>query len=211
MYNHFRGVLAYKGLGRAVLDVGGVGYELSIAANVAGRLPAIGQEARLLAHLVVKEDELRLYGFLEEAEREMFRTLIGLSGVGPATAMQALSSITPADFREAVQRQDAAAFKRVKGIGEKTAKRIILELKGAKTRLYADGDGAGVDPAAVLTPTASADGSGAPTPGGLARDAALALQGLGMTEREAADRVARAWPARADWTLEELIRSALRN
>ena len=209
MYNHFRGLVAHKDAERVVLDVGGTGYELTVARDTAGRLPPPGREATVLAHLVVREDELRLYGFLTEDEREMFRTLISLSGIGPAIAMQALSAMPPVEFFRAVQSQDAAAFKRVKGIGEKTAKRIILELKGAKTRLYADGDRAGVEPGA--SPKGSPEESAAAAPqGDVASDAALALRGLGLTEREAADRVARAWPAQPRWTLEELIRFALR-
>lgn len=137
MYNHITGTVVVREPTRVVLEAGGVGYEAQVPLSASRRVAAVGQPATLLVHLLVKEDDLRLVGFMDEDERRTFRRLIKLSGVGPAMALQILSALSPFEFAQAVDRQDAAALKRVKGIGDKLAKRIILELKGAKARLGA--------------------------------------------------------------------------
>ncbi len=133
MYNHIRGTLTHKSPSRIVIEAGGIGYEATVPLSAGNKLPAVGQEATLLLHLVIREDDMRLIGFADEDQRELFRRLITLSGVGPAMALQILSGMSPQEFAVAVERQDAGALRKIKGVGEKTAKRIILELKGAKT------------------------------------------------------------------------------
>ncbi len=189
MYNHIRGVIVHKSPSRIVVEASGVGYEVAIPLSVSHRLPPVGKEATVLIHMVVREDEFKLIGFADEAERSLFRKLIDLSGVGPAMALQILSAMPPHDFMVAVERQDAGALKKIKGVGEKTAKRIILELKGAKTMLPPDG---------IDMPT------GAPA------EAAAALVALGINQNEALARVAKVLESNPEFAVEDLIKAALR-
>ncbi len=193
MYNHLRGAVCKVLPGRIVLEVGGVGYELLVPLSTSGKLAA-GKEAVVLTHLIVREDAHLLYGFLTEEERTLFRTLIGLSGIGAATAAQILSAVSPQDFLLAVEKQDTTFLKKIKGIGDKTAKRMILELKGSKT-LIGDLEGAG----------------GERRLGGVAGDAVMALETMGMQNKEAAARVEKVLAESGELPLEELIRRALRS
>ncbi len=186
MYNHLRGTVIEASPTRIVVEVAGVGYDVTVPLSVSRRAPRPGQEIRLLTHLVVREDELQLVGFLEEDERRLFRTLVAVQGVGPALALRVLSAMTPAEFAVAVERQDATVLRRIKGIGEKTAKRLILELKGAKT---------------VVSDAIAASGGAA--------DALAALQAMGMSQSEAMERVERTLAENPDLPLEELIKKAL--
>lgn len=129
MYNHFEGKLAVKTPTYAVIDCGGVGYQLNISLNTFSKLPESGS-CKLFAHLAVREDALVLFGFGDEEEREMFRQLISVSGVGPGTARMILSSMGPPEVMQAIHSGNVAALKAVKGIGEKSAQRIIIDLKG---------------------------------------------------------------------------------
>lgn len=129
MYEYVRGQLASLEPTQAVIDCGGVGYLLEISLNTYEALRRHeGAEVKLYAHHVVREDAQQLFGFYDMAEREMFRLLIGVNGVGNQTARMMLSSLTVDDLREAIQSQDVKRVQRVKGIGAKTAQRIVLEL-----------------------------------------------------------------------------------
>lgn len=205
MYNHITGTVVVREPTRVVLEAGGVGYEAQVPLSASRRVAAVGQPATLLVHLLVKEDDLRLVGFMDEDERRTFRRLIKLSGVGPAMALQILSALSPFEFAQAVDRQDAAALKRVKGIGDKLAKRIILELKGAKARL-----GALIPPAEAEAMSGGPGVDLPPTVAAMAADAVSALEAMGMTPREADDRVARVLSGGGEHTLESLIIAALR-
>ena len=111
------------------MDCGGVGYLLEITLNTYETLRrADSERVRLFAHYVVREDTQQLFGFSDMGEREMFRILVGVSGVGNQTARVMLSSLTVDELREAIQTQDVKKVQRVKGIGAKTAQRIVLEL-----------------------------------------------------------------------------------
>jgi Holliday junction DNA helicase RuvA len=112
-----------------VIDCGGVGYLLEITLNTYEALRRANEEqVKIYAHLVVREDAQQLYGFYDMAEREMFRILVGVNGVGNQTARVMLSSLTVDELRSAIQTQDVKKVQRVKGIGAKTAQRIVLEL-----------------------------------------------------------------------------------
>lgn len=129
MYEYFQGRLASLEPTQAVVDCGGVGYLLEITLNTYEALrPVEGEQVKLYAHHVVREDAQQLFGFYEMAEREMFRILVGVNGVGNQTARVMLSSLTVDELREAIQTQDVKKVQRVKGIGAKTAQRIVLEL-----------------------------------------------------------------------------------
>jgi Holliday junction DNA helicase RuvA len=129
MYDHFEGKIALKTPTYTVINCAGVGYHLNISLNTFSKLPDSGNY-KLFAHLAVREDAMVLFGFAEESEREMFRQLISVSGVGPTTARMILSSMTPDEVAGAVAVGDVGALKAVKGIGEKSAQRIIVDLKG---------------------------------------------------------------------------------
>ena len=129
MYEYFHGILTSLEPTQAVVDCGGVGYLLEITLNTYEALRrGEGEEVRLYAHHVVREDAQQLFGFSDMAEREMFRLLISISGVGNQTARVMLSSLTVDELRAAIQTQDVKKVQRVKGIGAKTAQRIVLEL-----------------------------------------------------------------------------------
>ena len=129
MYEYIKGQLASLEPTQAVIDCGGVGYLLEISLNTYEALRrSEGDIVKLYAHHVVREDAQQLFGFSDMAEREMFRLLISISGVGNQTARVMLSSLTVDELRTAIQQQDVKKVQRVKGIGAKTAQRIVLEL-----------------------------------------------------------------------------------
>ncbi len=128
MYAYIEGELAEKNPAYAVIDCAGVGYLMHISLNCYSALPAKGK-VKLYAHLAIREDAHILYGFHNEAEREVFRKLISVSGVGSNTARMILSSLTPKEIIRAVQSANVAALKNIKGIGPKTAQRIIVDLR----------------------------------------------------------------------------------
>ncbi len=112
------------------VDVNGVGYELLIPLSSYDKLPAPGQEIRILTHLAVREDAHLLYGFMTEAERELFRMLVNtVSGIGPKIALNVLSGMSVTAFRGAVSSGDVKALSQISGVGKKTAERIVVELK----------------------------------------------------------------------------------
>jgi Holliday junction DNA helicase RuvA len=160
------GRLAAKSPPQVLLDVNGVGYELDVPMSTFYNLPALGEPAQLLTHLVVREDAQLLYGFLTEAERATFRELVKISGVGPRTALAILSGLSVAELGAAVSRQDGARLVKVPGIGKKTAERLLLELKGKL----------GADLPLPAGATALSDAQA---------DITQALQALGYNEREA--------------------------
>lgn len=129
MYEYFKGTLTSLEPTQAVIECGGVGYLLEISLNTYEALRRDeGESVRLYAHHVVREDAHQLFGFSDMAEREMFRLLVSISGVGNQTARVMLSSLTVDELRAAIQTQDVKKVQRVKGIGAKTAQRIVLEL-----------------------------------------------------------------------------------
>ncbi len=189
MYHHLRGKLIAAGPTQLVLETAGVGWDILAPLSTTGRLGKAGDEVLLYTHLQVREDALQLYGFATEEERLLFRTLIGLSGIGPSTALQILSSAAPQDFILAIEKQDTQFLTRIKGIGAKTAKRIILELKGAKTLLPEEGE--------------------LPRLEGDAADAVAALEAMGVNAKEAVARVDKVLARGDEPGLEALIKQAL--
>lgn len=129
MYDYFIGKLEEVNPAYAVINCGGVGYMLHISLHTYSQI-SHSEPCKLYAHLAIKEDAHTLYGFSSKSERETFRQLINVSGVGAATARVILSSLNPVEIAEAVAAGNVHAFKSVKGIGEKTAQRIIIDLKG---------------------------------------------------------------------------------
>jgi Holliday junction DNA helicase RuvA len=130
MIGRLQGTLAEKNPPQVLVDCNGVGYEVDVPMSTFYNLPALGDKVSLLTHFVVREDAQILYGFATAAEREAFRQLIKISGVGPRTAFSVLSGMSVADIAQAVTAQDAGRLVKVPGIGKKTAERLLLELKG---------------------------------------------------------------------------------
>jgi len=184
------GLLLEKRPPSLLVDAGGVGYELDVPMSTYYGLPAIGEPVALLTHLAVREDAHQLYGFATQAERAAFRALIKISGVGARTALSVLSGLSVDELAQTVTRQDAASLRRIPGIGQKTAERLLLELKG---KLGADLDGA-------ATISASA--------GGGSGDVLRALLALGYSEREASAAARQVPPASS---VSDGIRHALKS
>ena len=129
MIASLHGRLLSKDAQGAVIDCGGVGYGLAMSLSSLSRLGAEGGDVQVLVHTHVTQDNLRLYGFVDAAERGAFGILIGITGVGPRLALAILSALSPGELSEVVTRADKATLKRIPGIGGKTAERLLVELK----------------------------------------------------------------------------------
>lgn len=130
MIGKLTGTLAEKNPPQVLVDCQGVGYEVDVPMSTFYNLPGLGEKVSLLTHFVVREDAQILFGFGSPGERETFRQLIKISGVGPRTALAVLSGMSVGDIGQAVTQQDASRLVKVPGIGKKTAERLLLELKG---------------------------------------------------------------------------------
>lgn len=128
MYAYIDGKLAYKSPSYVVIDAGGVGYQVNISLNTYSKLGDT-ERCKLFTWLHVKEDAHTLYGFADEGERRLFLHLISVSGIGPNTGRMILSSITPEEIQAAIVKGDVSQIQRIKGIGPKSAQRLILELQ----------------------------------------------------------------------------------
>ncbi len=168
MIGKLTGQLLEKNPPQILVDCHGVGYEVDVPMSTFYQLPATGQAVSLLTHFVVREDAQILYGFASAAEREAFRQLIRISGVGPRTALSVLSGMSVTELAQAVTAQEAGRIVKVPGIGKKTAERLLLELKG---KLGADLPALGAAASAV---------------GDAAADIQQALMALGYNEKDAA-------------------------
>ncbi len=202
MFSYIKGELAEVFEGGVVVEAGQIGWNISVPVSVLDRLPRIGSEVKIFTSFQVREDAMTLYGFLSRQDQRMFEELLGVSGIGPKAALGILSSLTPDDLRLAILSEDARAIAKAPGVGPKTAKRIILDLKD---RVKAED----VLPAMV----AGADGAGAQAAGsladGAAREAAEALVALGYSASEAMKAVRQV--ERADeMTAEAVLKASLK-
>ena len=177
----------------AVVDVGGVGYRVFVTQPTARSLQGVDGPVRVYTHLAVREDAWTLYGFLDPRDLETFRVLIGVNKIGPALALKILGEVPVDELVRAVQSENEAVLTRVPGIGAKSARRLVLELRDRLTGL---GTGAGGIQAPIGGPDA-------------ASDATAALVALGFTPREAAEAVDGAAGDAPDADLQGLIRGAL--
>ena len=188
-----RGTLLDIGPDYAVIEAGGVGYQVWAPRGVLQALPSVGDEAKLHTYLLVREDALLLYGFATQAERSFFEMLLTVSGVGPKVALSLMSAITLDQLQIAIASENATMLAQVPGIGKKTAARLILELK-SKINLGA------VAPALASAPPGIAHAN---------IEVQEVLQSLGYSAAEAQAAVA-AIPADAPAEIEERLRLALR-
>ena len=137
MIAYLKGKLVHKEPTHIVIDVGGIGYQASISFNTFSEIKD-KEDVRIATYLHVREDAHILFAFATDAEKTMFLNLISVNGVGPNTAMMVLSSLAPAELKSAILREDTATLQAVKGIGGKTAQRLILELKDKLRKIHGD-------------------------------------------------------------------------
>jgi len=128
MIAYVKGEIAFKSPTYVIVETGGIGYKINISLNTYAQIEK-SERVKLLTHFYVKEDQQTLYGFAEMIEKKLFIHLISVSGIGPSTARLMLSGMSPDELRSAIIGEDLVAFKKVKGVGPKTAKRLILDLK----------------------------------------------------------------------------------
>lgn len=197
MITHIEGRLLEKNPTYAIIDCSGVGYYLNITVNTYSKI-GTSEKCRLLAHVIVSQMDhsQTMYGFFDELERNVFRHLISVSGVGASTARMVLSSLTPQEVQQAISTGNVSVFKSIKGIGEKTAQRIIIDLNGKLSPL--SGDGA------------------VPRHGGLMynktrEEALMALLTLGFAKNASEKAIDRSLQLNAELPVEGLIKEALKN
>lgn len=201
MIGKLKGVIDSYGEDSVIVDVHGVGYLVHCSARTLQGLPPVGEAVTLAIETHVREDQIRLFGFLSEVEREWFRLLQTIQGIGTKVALSILSTLKPADLASAIALRDKAMIARSPGVGPKVAERVVTELKDKAPALSA------VDPAVVRL-TGALDERRAPRP---AADAVSALVNLGYGEPQAAAAVAAASQASGEGAdTARLIRAALK-
>ena len=182
MIEQIRGKLIQKSPTFAVVDVAGSGYGVNISARTGGMLPEENAEVLLYTNLVVREDSMTLFGFADQAEKDLFLMLLDVNGVGPKMAQRILSGVAPADLLNMIASDNKSALGKIKGLGKKTTEQMVLTLKDrAATMLQALGnvEGSGVTGMGVLT--------------GAKMEAVLALHTLGVKDPAAEKAVAKAY------------------
>ncbi|WP_242121032.1 Holliday junction branch migration protein RuvA [Aestuariivivens sediminicola] len=192
MITHIQGKLTEKNPTHVVIDCNGVGYMLNISLHTYSQIPD-EENLKLFTHLQVKEDAHTLYGFSSVAEREIFRLLISVSGIGPNIARTMLSSLTPKQVREAIAVNDVALIQSIKGIGAKTAQRVILDLKDKILKIY------DIDEVSIPQDNTNKN------------EALSALEVLGFAKKQAeriVDKIVKITP---DANVETIIKEALKN
>jgi holliday junction DNA helicase RuvA len=193
MIAHLKGQLIEKSPVSLVVDVQGVGYEVFIPLTVYYELPECGTTVSLYIHTRIREDSLKLFGFIKEADKQMFELLTRISKVGPKIALAFLSGMTARDLTQAVFNDDISTLSAIPGVGRKTAERLALELKDKLSELN-------LQPEAATT---LAPGNG------LKDDAVSALVNLGYKKAAAEQALKKVWRDEAKPSLEELIRDSL--
>ncbi len=197
MITFLSGILAESLPDRAVVDVNGVGYECAVPTSTYDALPEEGQRVKLLTHFHVREQEQALYGFATQEERDLFRLLIDrVSGIGPKMGLAVLSGMKVADFKNHVINGDAATLSKIKGVGRKTAERIIVELK----------DKVGVTDAWVEARRSTQ----IPAEQAVSNDVILGLINLGYKQVEAQKAVKQVLAEGSEPNVSDLLRASLR-
>ena len=193
MYAYINGKIADKANNYVVIDCNGVGYKIFMASNIIENLPDVGETQKVYTYYYVREDNISLYGFLTNEELRMFELLLSVSGIGAKSAIQILSSITPSSFALAVISNDVSKIVKIPGIGNKTAARIILELKDKlKTEQAVSNDTKVIEAMNVEEKDS---------------EAITALQVLGYTRKEIEKALEKIETKRL--TVEEIIKKAL--
>ncbi len=192
MITHIQGKLIEKNPTDVVIDCNGVGYLLHISLHTFSQIPD-RENLKLYTHLQVKEDSHTLFGFSSLAEREVFRLLISVSGIGASTARTMLSSLTPKQVREGIASEDVALIQSIKGIGAKTAQRVIIDLKDKILKIY------DIDEVSVSKDNTNKN------------EALSALEVLGFAKKQAERVVDKIVVNQPDASVEAIIKQALKN
>ena len=192
MITHIKGKLVEKSPTDVVIDCNGVGYLLNISLHTFSQIPN-EENIMLYTHLQVKEDSHSLFGFSSKSEREVFRLLISVSGIGANIARTMLSSLTPKQIREGIATNDVALIQSIKGIGAKTAQRVILDLKDKILKIY------DIDEVSVVRNNTSKD------------EALSALEVLGFVKKQAERAIDKIVAAQPEANVETIIKQALKN
>jgi Holliday junction DNA helicase RuvA len=199
MIGFVRGTLAEKGNGYIIVDVGGIGYEIFVAANSGAYLSSEGQEVMVHTTMMVREDDVSLYGFSRKGELDAFKKLITVNGVGAKAGIAILSAFTLEQLQQAIVFEDAKALTKANGIGKKTAERIVLELKD-KFSVEGTSEHASATGTAIVEEAGVVNGRS---------EAVTALIALGYTRGEATSALANVTDN--SLTVEEYIKIALKN
>ncbi len=196
MFNHLKGILSHKSPTEIVVDVNGVGYALSIPLSTFEKLGEPGSTVTLLTYLHVREDILQLYGFASLVEREIFRLLISVSGIGPKIAQGILSGIQPDELQKLIAQGNVAALTSIPGVGKKTAERLVVELRDKIAKL-----------------DSSSQVSGAETSTSIRAEALMALTSLGYNRATAENAIRMALQEMngKDPSIQELLKHALKS
>jgi Holliday junction DNA helicase RuvA len=192
MITHLKGRLTEKHPTHVVIDCNGIGYFVNISLHTFSQLPN-SENIQLFTHLQIKEDAHTLFGFMEASEREIFRLLLSVSGIGSSTARTMLSSMTPHQIRDAIATGDVPSIQAIKGIGAKTAQRVILDLKDKVLKIY-DLD--------EVYPNSNNTNK---------EEALSALEVLGFQRKQAEKAVDKVLSQDASLSVEDIIKHALKN
>jgi Holliday junction DNA helicase RuvA len=192
MITHLEGKLVEKNPTDVVIDCNGVGYFINISLHTFSQIPN-RENLKLYTYLQVREDSHSLYGFSSKAEREIFKLLISVSGIGANTARTMLSSLTPEQVKEGIASGDVALIQSVKGIGVKTAQRVIIDLKDKVLKVY------GIDELSLIPNNTNKD------------EALSALEVLGFNKKQSEKVIDRVLKAEPDALVEQIIKEALKN
>ena len=192
MITHIQGKLVEKNPTDLVVEASGVGYLLNISLHTYSKIPN-SELVRLYTHLQVREDSHTLYGFMEKSEREVFRLLISVSGIGASTARSMLSSMTPKQVSEAIASGDVATIQSIKGIGAKTAQRVIIDLKDKILKTF------DIDEVSISQSNTNKN------------EALSALDVLGFTRKQTERLVDKIINADPEINVENIIKQALKN
>ncbi len=194
MIHYIKGEITFKSPTFIVVETGGIGYKVNISLYTYAKIEKL-ERVKILTTFLVKEDSQTLFGFADDAERQLFSLLLSVSGVGPSTTQVMLSSMPPDEIKSAIVGEDVNAFKKVKGVGPKTAKRIILDLKDKILK-----DGGDV---MNLTPASAADNT-------MRNEALMALVGLGFAKISAQKALNKILKEQKDIsTVQDLIKAGL--
>jgi Holliday junction DNA helicase RuvA len=192
MITHIQGRLVEKNPTDVVIECSGVGYLCHISLNTFSQIPD-SENLRLFTHLQVKEDSHTLFGFVEKSEREIFRLLLSVSGIGASTARTMLSAMSPKQVREAIASEDVVKIQSIKGIGLKTAQRVIIDLKDKILKVY------DMDEVSLSQSNTNKD------------EALSALDVLGFNRKQAERVIDKVISEHPDAKVETIIKEALKN
>lgn len=199
MITYLRGKLIEKNQSSLIIDCNGVGYFLHISSYTYSSLEEEGKEISIYTYLFIKENQHVLYGFFERIERKIFSHLISVNGIGPSSAITLLSSLTPYEIEESISKEDIEVFNQVKGIGRKTAQRIIIELK---------------DKISIIPSTIPKKGKNVnffdKTPSFIKKEALSALIVLGFSPKESKKVLEDILDENPEFTVENLIKESLK-